>query len=108
MLQKSYICMKLTLCMWYQHHEWENPPTDPTSSRYGPASTDSTQWESCPSLNPLIIRIQPSSNDYECMQTYIRHTIIIIILCAPASYTHSSSFIIIINKYVYIHIIASF
>src|SRR4051812_39782342 len=24
--------------------------TDPTSSRYGPASTDSTQWESCPSL----------------------------------------------------------
>src|SRR3954468_972263 len=24
--------------------------TDPTSSRYGPASTDSSQWESCPSL----------------------------------------------------------
>src|SRR3954467_13831967 len=24
--------------------------TDPSSSRYGPASTDSSQWESCPSL----------------------------------------------------------
>src|SRR3954468_23679916 len=42
--------MKLTLCMWYQHHQWKNPPTDLSSSRYGPASTDSTQWESCPSL----------------------------------------------------------
>src|SRR4051812_33653935 len=38
-----------------------NPPTDLTLSRYGPASTYSTQWESCPLLNPLISRIQPSS-----------------------------------------------
>src|SRR4051812_45990939 len=41
--------------------------TDPTSSRYGPASTDSTQWESFPSLiQHTLMDIVSSMNMNEC------------------------------------------
>src|SRR3954463_1754957 len=41
--------------------------TDPTSSRYGPASTDSTQWESCPSLiQHTLMDTVSSMNMNEC------------------------------------------
>src|SRR3954467_4623023 len=83
--------------------------TDPTSSRYGPASTDSTQWESCPLLiRHTLMDTVLSMNMNECNIYNIlipSSSLMSNIIKYPFHHHHhhssSSSFIIIIKVCLY-------
>src|SRR3954465_10695357 len=66
--------------------------TDPTSSRYGPASTDSSQWESCPSLIQHTLMYTVSSMHMNECNIYN-----ILIPSSSSSISSSSSMFIYIN-----------
>src|SRR3954471_19916319 len=71
--------------------------TDLTSSRYGPASTDSTQWESCPSpIQHTLMDTVSSMNMNECN---------IYNILIPSSSTSSSTSSLSSSMFIYISII---
>src|SRR3954467_14197197 len=85
--------------------------TDPTSSRYGPSSTDSTQWESCPSLiQHTLMDTVSSMNMNECniynilipSSSSIIITIIQVCSYILTSFNHNP-IIIIYKTYTYLH-----
>src|SRR3954470_24499098 len=89
--------------------------TVPTTSRYDPASTDSTQWESCPSLiQHTLMDTVSSMNMNECniynilipssSSSSIISIVTIIQVCSYilTSFNHNS-IIIIYKTYTYLH-----